>query len=301
MSLSALIAALLLERYRPALPVAPRETARRAMQALLSHLDAGGEQHGALAWSLGVALPALLVAGLASLLHGIGSLLGWAFEVVVLAFCLGFRQASYQVAQLARLLRDDSASEAAAGIFRTWRPGLLLSADSCQWPTQIAEEIVRQGLVRLLGVVFWFVLLGAGGAVLYALSGLARVQWAHAGAFGAFSARARYALDWLPVRLAAVSFAVVGNFQDALTCWREQSDGWSRAEPHEGQLLAAAAGALGLQLGGPLTLRDSQLPRHVLGVGEPPEADALEGVVALLWRVVALWGAALGLVWLGSL
>ena len=35
-------------------------------------------------------------------------------------------------------------------------------------------------------------------------------------AFGLFAGRAYYWIDWLPVRLTAVAFAVVGNFEDAI-------------------------------------------------------------------------------------
>jgi hypothetical protein len=59
MTLLALMAALALERHQADLPVRPREMARRWMAWLLDNLNAGGEQHGLLAWSLGVLAPAL--------------------------------------------------------------------------------------------------------------------------------------------------------------------------------------------------------------------------------------------------
>ena len=62
------------------------------------------------------------------------------------------------------------------------------------------------------------------------------------------------ALDWMPVRLTALSFAVVGDFEDAVACWRTQAARWSAQEGGMtiGILLAAGGGALGVQLGGML-------------------------------------------------
>ncbi|MEW5770227.1 MAG: cobalamin biosynthesis protein [Pseudomonadota bacterium] len=301
MSLFALVAALAWERFQPDLPVRPRETARRWMVWLLDNVNAGGEQHGLLAWSLGVLVPALAVGAVALFLDGVWRPLGWAFDVAVVYFCLGFRRASYQAASVARALLAGE-TERARAILATWRPGLIVGAGAEDVALQTAEEVLRQSLVRLFGVVFWFVLLSAPGAVLYLLGHLARDQWHAEPRFGSVAARAAWLLDWLPARAAAFSFAIVGNFQDALECWRGQAREWGGAgEEGEGILLAAGAGALGLRLGGRVTLAEGELLRPELGVGEPPDAESMDGVVALVWRAILLWGAALGLLWLGSL
>lgn len=297
MSLFALIAALAWERYRADLPVRPRETARRWMVWLLDNVNAGGERHGLLAWSLGVLAPALAVGLVALALHGIWMPLGWAFDVVVVYFCLGFRRASYQAASVARALMEGKL-EAARARLGEWRPGLIVGDGEDDVALQTAEEVVRQSLVRLFGVVFWFVLLSGAGAVLFLLSHLARDQWHTEPRFGQVAARAAFYLDWLPARIAAFSFAIVGNFQDALESWRDQARGWG--EENEGILLAASAGALGMRLGGSVRVGGGELQRPRLGHGEPPVAESMDGIVALVWRAILLWGAVLGLFWLGS-
>ncbi|MCP5277442.1 MAG: cobalamin biosynthesis protein [Thiobacillus sp.] len=298
MNLLALIAAMLWERYQPDLPVRPRETARRWMIWLLNNVNAGDERHGLLAWSLGVLAPALAVGLAAMLLHGIWTPLGWAFEVVVVYFCLGFRRASYQASSVARALQGGRL-EAAKAKLGEWRPSLIIGDGGDDVALQAAEEILRQALVRLFGVVFWFVLLSGLGAVLFLLSHLARDQWHMEPRFGRVAARAVYYLDWLPARATAFSFAIVGNFQDALESWRGQAHDWG--DENEGILLAAGAGALGIQLGGTVLLSGGELQRPVLGSGDPPSAESMNGIVALVWRAVLLWGAILGLFWLGSL
>ena len=298
MNLLALVAALIWERYEPNLPARPRETARRRLIWLLNNVNAGGEQHGLLAWSLGVLAPALTVGLVALVLHGIWTPLGWVFDVAVVYFCLGFRRASYQASSVARALlagRLDAARDKLA----QWRPNLIVGDGEDDVALQASEEILRQALVRLFGVVFWFVLLSGFGAVLFLLSHLARDQWHMEPRFGKVAARAAYYLDWLPARAMAFSFAIVGNFQDALECWKEQSRDWG--DENEGILLAAGAGALGMQLGGSVQLAGGDLQRPQLGRGDPPSAESMNGIVALVWRVVLLWGAVLGLFWLGSL
>jgi len=298
LSLFALIAALAWERYRPDLPARPRETARRWMIWLLDNVNAGGEQHGLLAWSLGVLAPALAVGLVAWGLHGLWPPLGWLFDVTVVYFCLGFRHASYQAASAERALEAGDL-EGAREILGTWRPHLLVGERSSDVILQTVEEALRQSLVRMFGVMFWFVLLSGVGAALYLLSHLARDQWHGEPRFGRVAERVASFLDWLPARVTAFSFAIVGNFQDAMESWRGQAADWGR--DNEGILLAAGAGALGLRLGGGVHVAGGELQRPVLGVGEPPEVGALDGIIALVWRAILLWGAALGLFWLGSL
>jgi hypothetical protein len=53
-------------------------------------------------------------------------------------------------------------------------------------------------------------------------------------------------LNWLPVRITAAIFAVVGNFEDAVNCWRTQADDWP--DKTTAYLLSSGAGAIGVQL-----------------------------------------------------
>lgn len=298
MSLFAVLAALGLEYWRPERPDQPRRRAGEWMLWLSLKLNAGGEQHGALAWTLGVLLPALAVAALGALLGGIWQPLSWVLDVLVLYFCLGFKSATFRAAGVARALRDDD-PERARELLSEWRPSLLAGIDATSLTRQTLEETLRQSLVRLFGVLFWFLLLSGTGAMLYLLTRLARDRWHGEPAFGVFADSMAGWLDWLPVRIAAFSFAIVGNFQDALESWRGQARAWG--EENDGILLAAGAGALGVQLGGTVILPAGELVRPVLGVEEPADLESLDAVVALIWRAALLWVAVLGLLWLGSL
>src|SRR5260363_364075 len=47
--------------------------------------------------------------------------------------------------------------------------------------------------------------------------------------FSRFAQRAFYWIDWLPARLTAFGFAVVGNFEDAVHTWRTLRQPWIAA------------------------------------------------------------------------
>lgn len=92
----------------------------------------------------------------------------------------------------------------------------------------------------MFGVFFWFVLgsalgLGPVGAVVYRMSEFCARYWAFkirvetAPVNGALMLRSQAAfsvLDLVPARLTAAGFAVVGNFEEAVDCWRQCAGLW---------------------------------------------------------------------------
>jgi adenosylcobinamide-phosphate synthase len=117
-------------------------------------------------------------------------------------------------------------------------------------------------------------------------------------AFGQFAARAFYWIDWIPVRLTAIAFAVVGNFEDAIYAWRNFANRW--ADESKGIILAAGGGAMGVRLGTPNENAAHILPADAATVdlsdaesdvlpGEEPNVRALQSTVGLVWRALLLW------------
>ena len=151
----------------------------------------------------------------------------------------------------------------------------------------------------------WFVVLGPAGALLYRAASVLDQQWAARAAtpsaetgesetFAKFATRAFNVIDWLPARLTAASFAIVGNFQDAADCWRLQAREWSNAG--EGVILAAGAGALGVKLGGELHEYSRVRYRPELGAGDDADVDYLSSAVGLIWRALVMWMFLIGMV-----
>ena len=88
-----------------------------------------------------------------------------------------------------------------------------------------------------------------------------------------------------------ISFAIVGDFEDALYCWRSQAKFWPNS--YDGIVLAAAAGALGIRLGEPLTIADESVYRPLIGLGDEADTDYMQSAEGLIWRAVVLWLVAL--------
>ena len=164
----------------------------------------------------------------------------------------------------------------------------------------IARLAVEKALVtthrNVFGVFFWFLLpLGPAGAVLYRVTEYLARAWNEPDdlrneAFGLFAARAFYWIDWMPVRLTAVAFAIVGNFEDAIYAWRNFAARWQ--DEAVGIILSAGSGAMGIRLGtAAQTTADSILPDAVLleagsgdvegPLGEEATARYAEGKIGL--------------------
>ncbi|MDP5009533.1 MAG: regulatory signaling modulator protein AmpE, partial [Glaciimonas sp.] len=107
-----------------------------------------------------------------------------------------------------------------------------------------------------------------------------------------------YWIDWIPARLTAAAFAVVGNFEDAIFAWRNFADRWKNET--DGIILSAGGGAMGVLLGTPDenastilpvdagTVDASELEADTLP-GDAPTPRALQSTVGLVWRALLLW------------
>ena len=288
MSLLAIVAALILEQWRP---IGDRK-AYFALLARWSHwlessFNAGEARHGLIAWLVAV-VPALAVAiAIHYLLLSVSPLLALAFNVGALYLTLGFRQFSHYFTDLQLAIRAGDVDRARE-LIGAWR------GEPAQHRSR--EEVIRLAIEEALvashrhvfGVLFWFMLLpGPSGAILYRLALYLRHRWQGTGVFGRFAERVHRVLEWPAVRLTAASFAVVGDFEDAVYCWRTQARDWG--DPDAGVVLAAGAGALGVRLGMPLTAIEGVEVRPELGLGEHPDSPMLDGVVGLVWRALVLW------------
>ena len=290
MTFLSLLAALLLEQARP--PHAAGDIHgwfRHFTAGVESRLDGGLYQHGMVGWAVALAPLLVVAAGLHHLLHDVSVVAAWLWNVAVLYFTVGFGAFSHPVNEIQAALRAGDLPAARDRLER-WcgEPARDLSAN------ETARVAIEHGLLtahrQAFGAIAWFAALGPAGAVLYRGSAMLADQWVthgQAGTFGLFAARMFYWLDWVPARLTAVTLAIVGNFEDAIYCWREQAAGWT-GQARE-IILASAGGALGVMLGGPIRQSGSLQLRPEAGMGEEADADALESAVRLIWRSLALW------------
>jgi len=288
MGMLAIIAALLLEQWRP---IGDRKAWSAALSTAASGLEAsfnaGERRHGNIAWLVAVLPAALAAVALHYLLLWLHPLLALAFNVGVLYLTLGFRQFSHYFTGIRTAIRDGQVDQARE-LIGAWR-GEPAAHRSREEVVRLAiEEALIASHRHVFGVVFWYMLLpGPSGAILYRLAIFLHQRWGGLGEFGRAATRAREVLDWPAARLTAAAFAVVGDFEDAIYCWRTQARAWPDAPM--GIVLAAGAGAMGVRLGMPLGEIDGPAARPDLGVGEAADLPYLDSAVGLLWRALVLW------------
>jgi cobalamin biosynthesis protein CobD/CbiB len=288
MAILAIIAALLLEQWRP---LGDRKAVFAALAAWADWLErsfnAGEARHGVIAWLLAALLPVGAALALYALLWWISPLAALLLNVAALYLTLGFRQFSHYFTGIQAALRDGD-TDRARELLGTWR-GEPATHRSREEVIRLAiEEAIAASHRHVFAVLFWFVLLpGPSGAILYRMAAFLQRRWGGKGEFGRFAQRALFVLEWPAARLTAAAFAVVGDFEDAVYCWRTQAAAWP--DPNLGIVLAAGAGALGVKLGMPLGEVEGLQARAELGLGEAADTPFLDSTVGLLWRALVLW------------
>ncbi|HYD56230.1 MAG TPA: CobD/CbiB family protein [Burkholderiales bacterium] len=288
MGVLAIVAALVLEQWRP---LAERKGVAAALGGYAASLEQafnGGERrHGLVAWLVAVVPAVVGVAILHAVLWAAHPLLALLLNVAALYLTLGFRQFSHHFTQIQLAIKSGDVDRARTEL-EAWRgaSGVVRSRE------EVIRLAIEQALVashrHVFGVLLWFIILpGPSGAVLYRLAAYFAQRWKPLGAFGAFAQKAFHVLEWPAVRLTAASFAVVGDFEDAVYCWRTQARSW--ADPDAGVVLAAGGGAMGVRLGMPVHEMDGVHARPELGVGDVAEGPFLDSTVGLVWRALVVW------------
>ncbi|MDB5959787.1 MAG: cobalamin biosynthesis protein CobD [Massilia sp.] len=242
----------------------------------------------------------------------------FAWNVLIVYLTLGFRHYSHYFTSIQIALNSGDEATARA-LLADWAKIDTVGMDA----GELARIAVEKALVtthrNVFGVFFWFLMpLGPACAVMYRVAEYLARAWnepdhMHNEAFGQFAAKAFYWIDWLPVRMTAVAFAVVGNFEDAIYAWRNFAHRW--VDEAKGIILTAGGGAMGVRLGSPYenasgialtpdaaTVDSSEVDAEVLP-GVEPNVRALQSTVGLVWRALLLWMMILlllsGAVWLG--
>jgi adenosylcobinamide-phosphate synthase len=300
MNLISLVLVLLIEQVRPLPQANPVHLLFvNYSNSLAKQFNAGERRQGVMAWLLAVVPAVAAVMLVYYLLASINVVMALILNVVVLYFLMGFRQFSQGFNEVLEALRTGDV-DAARLALASWRGQPADEYDGAE----VAKVAIEEGLLGahryVFGLIFWFILVpGPAGAMLYRLSALLSEKWGTRGGeeyveFGAFSRKVFEVLDWIPSRLTAFTFAIVGDFEDAIYCWRTQSNSWGDVE--QGIILASGAGALGVRLGEALHQNGAVSFRPELGLGDEADADHMASGIGLVWRSVLMWAFMIGLV-----
>lgn len=156
-----------------------------------------------------------------------------------------------------------------------------------QWQGVHAEAfqaISYRGFERMFSVLFWFVLMGAPGALLYRLATLAQRNANARQPLRELAGRLVWLLEWPAARVYYLSVALVGDFVACAERWRVL--GLCMKSPTPLVVEAFNRGALGL---------DGALVREIA----PGSAEALREIdqlSGLMSRALVLWLCAAALI-----
>lgn len=319
MTFLSILCALLIEQLKPLRADNPIYAEIKSLALRMeSWFNAGHPRHGRLGWILMMGtlmLPTALIYWV--LIHYNLPLAAFAWNILIVYLTLGFRHYSHYFTSI-QLALSGGDEATARTLLAEWTKQDTVGMEA----NEIARIAVEKSLItthrHVFGVFFWFLMpLGPACAVMYRVSEYLSRAWNEPEhmrneAFGEFAARAFYWIDWIPVRLTAIAFAVVGNFEDAIYAWRNFADRWQ--DEAIGIILSAGGGAMGVRLGTPAENAARVLPADAATVdssdsegdslpGEEPSVRALQSTVGLVWRALLLWMLLLlllsGAVWLG--
>jgi adenosylcobinamide-phosphate synthase len=302
MTFLSILCALLIEQLKPLRADNPIYLQVQALaDKIEAWCNAGQAGHGRLGWWVivsGLTIPTALIYWLC--LH-MGPLAALAWNILIVYLTLGFRRYSHYFTSI-QLALSSGDEDAARKYLAEWTRQDAADMDA----SEVSRIAVERALIathrNVFGVFFWFLMpVGPACAVMYRVAEYLARAWTEPEhmkneAFGQYATKAFYLIDWIPARLTAVAFAVVGNFEDAVYSWRNYAERWS--DEVVGIILSAGGGALGVRLGEPeekaVILADASAvdADSMEDEGQPgTEASprALQSTVGLVWRALLLW------------
>jgi AmpE protein len=212
--------------------------------------------------------------------YGVASFL---LSCAVLFYCWGPRDLDLDVAAL--IHANDQTQRSAA-----------VSALSEDYPVSSEKErtytdlIFQAALVRWFGVLFWFVILGPAGALLYrvvhvlavALGDENKLSIQHRAAVE----RLALSMNWPAAQLMSIALAIASDFDAVLKAWKEFHAAHGKwFALNSGFLFAAARASVDADV--------SEMEYEE----RPPEAIIeAKDAMALVWRLLWVWGVAFALI-----
>jgi AmpE protein len=228
-----------------------------------------------------VAVTAAIDRILAGLLHG---LLDFVFGFVVLFLCWGPRDLDADASHAARA---GTAADRAEALSALGTP----AGDRPVRSAELVDSVFHAGLARWFGPMFWFVVFGPAGAVLYRVTQLlaqsSELEMLLAEAQRVGVTRFHDALAWLPAQLMTLALALASDFDAVGKAWR------SHHEAHGQGFLHLDLGFLSATARACVEVDDVEF---VADDGAPIRDPAVEEARRLLWRVAIVWLAVLAIV-----
>jgi len=217
-----------------------------------------------------------------AMLGNVLGLFGFLFGIAVLIFMTGPRDLEEDVQNISKAFENKDYE--GANFYASLLTNRAISEPPMQLAQTVKEDILLQANTRMLGVFFWFIVLGPVGAVLFRLSCLLKENQQNETDDFADACRELYdIIIWLPARICVLSYAVAGNFVDTMSYWNGVSDLWLRDS--EEFIVVSGVGALRYE---------HRLERDEHDEDEIDSAGILHAL-SLVKRAVIVWVVLLGL------
>ncbi len=213
------------------------------------------------------------------------------FDIIFSIVVLNFSIAPRSLREHAMRVSDAGDLSAARGAV-----GMMVSRDTSQLneagvSRAAVESVLENGNDAIFAALFWFVVAGAPGVLLYRLCNTLDAMWGYRNErynkFGWAAAKLDDVLNYIPARLTAASYALMGNVRSAFFCWRLQAKAWD--SPNAGPVMAAGAGALQVKLGGAAIYCGVLEQRPDLGCGSVAARADIARAVRLVQHTLYLW------------
>jgi adenosylcobinamide-phosphate synthase len=211
-------------------------------------------------------------------------------SIVVLTFALGTKSLMQHARAVSAALKKSDISQARKKI------AMIVSRDTANSDETAInratiESVLENGSDAIFAAIFWFIVLGAPGVILYRLANTLDAMWGYRTErftyFGWAAARIDDALNWVPARLTALSYALAGNTVKAFSCWHKQAKHWHGINP--GVVMASGAGALNVSLGGAAIYHGEHIKRPELGCDKKPQVTDIDRAISLIYKSIFIW------------
>jgi AmpE protein len=223
MSFIVIIIALLLERFAPFFNRLKHYQWVGAYLAMITKRLGGGSSLRVIAVVLPLIIATWLIhVILSGMMYG---LLAWLFDLAVVLYCLGDSQLKQHVGHYLNLLGEDK-KEATAFFTKHF------SGEEPESPTfkSMLTLVLGESHRRVFALIFWYLILGVVGAALYRIVSLLVSFEMAAGEKECKAPCFLSLLDWIPERLTAFCFCLVGHFTVVFPAWcKHASSGLKRS------------------------------------------------------------------------
>lgn len=170
-------------------------------------------------------IPLLIVVGLIQLLiHGwLYGFINLLFGLFILLYCMGPQNLWADAFSCLNALTQGDVHYAADKLKTSF--GITDISYSQSLHRHFLNHIFIEAERRVFAVIFWFILLGPIGAVLYRAVTLSAEEMSNHEVIPELSQAARNVegvLDWVPIRIFTFIFALGGHFVQVFSCWRNK-------------------------------------------------------------------------------